>query len=147
MKPFWLFVCSACLFFAVQSAGALEACTVTDKEFLHQVTSSSDWLEVHAVFKHNFPACPDNELYADGYTNMVVGVLAERWSETAMLGDLMVKDEGFKQFVLRHIDTSAGEENLRRVLHSAQANCPKNSAQLCKEIALRSKRALSDKKK
>lgn len=146
MKLFLAFAFSAFLFFAVQAANALEVCPVSDKEFLHQITSSSDWTDVHAVFKRNLPACPDDGLYADGYTNLVVGVLATRWPEIDTLGELMARDEVFKQFVFRHIGISAGEDDLRRVLHSTQANCPKKSTRLCKEIATRCKRALAGRK-
>jgi hypothetical protein len=133
-------------FFFMESANALEGCPVSDKEFLHQITSSSDWMDVHAVFKSNFPSCSDDGLYADGYTNLVVGVLAARWSEIGTLDELMARDDAFKQFVFKHIGISAGEDDLRRVLHSAQANCPKKSTRLCKEIAMRCKRALADRK-
>lgn len=146
MKPFLAFAFSAFLFFAVQTASALEGCPVSDKEFLHQITSSSDWTDVHAVFKRNLPACQDDGLYADGYTNLVVGVLAARWPEIDTLDELMGRDEAFKQFVFRHIGISAGEDDLRRVLRSAQASCPIKSARLCKEIATRCKRALADRK-
>lgn len=146
MKPFLAFAFSAFLFFVVQSANAQEGCPVSDKEFLHQITSSSDWTDVHAVFKRNLPACQDDGLYADGYTNLVVGVLATRWSDIDALGELMARDEGFKQFIFRHIGISAGEDDLRRVLRSAQASCPIKSARLCKDIATRCKRALADRK-
>ncbi len=146
MKPFLTSAFSVFLFFAVQSANALEGCPVSDKEFLHQITSSSDWADVHAVFKRNLPACQDDGLYADGYTNLVVGVLATRWPEIDTLDELMVRDEAFKQFIFRHIGISAGEDDLRRVLRSAQASCPIKSARLCKEIATRCKRALTGRK-
>ncbi len=94
------------------------------------------------MFKHNLPACQDEGLYADGYTNLVVGVLAARWQELDMLDDLMQRDEVFGQFVLRHIGISAGEEYLRKVLSSAQTSCTRKSVRLCKEIAARSKLAL-----
>ncbi|TAJ76653.1 MAG: hypothetical protein EPO42_12045 [Gallionellaceae bacterium] len=113
---------------------------------MHQITSSSDWTDVHAVFKRNFPACQDDGLYSDGYTNLVVGVLAMQWGDLHTLDELTARDDAFKKFVLRHIAISAGEDNLLRVLRSAQADCPKNSARLCKEIAARSKRALNGKK-
>lgn len=145
MNPFGLFVFIAVVVFSMQSAGALEgaACPVSDKEFLHQITSSGDWSDVYAVFKRNIPACQDEGLYADGYTNLVVGVLAARWFELDQLAELMAQDNTFKQFVLRHIGISAGEDDLRRVLHSAQTGCPAKSLRLCKEIAARCKHALS----
>lgn len=146
MKPFWLRAVGVFLCLVFQSAHAVEGCPVSDKEFLQQITSSSDWLDVHAVFKRNFPACQDEGLYADGYTNMVVGVLAAHWDDLHLLDELMAKDEAFRLFVLRHIEISAGEEDLRRVLHSAQADCPQSSAQLCKEIAARTRHALRVKK-
>ncbi len=147
MSPFLRLMLGASFMCAAQSAAAANAaCPVSDKEFLHQITSSSDWLDVHAVFKRNLPACPDDGLYADGYTNMVVGMLAANWGEVDRLDELVAQDAAFRQFVLRHIGISAGEADLRRVLRSAQADCPKKSARLCKELAARSKRALGARK-
>ncbi len=146
MKMFLALVASVCFLFVAESASALEGCPVGDKEFLHQITSSSDWLDVHAVFKRNLPACQDDGLYADGYTNLVVGVLATHWSEIGSLEALTARDDAFKKFVFKHIGLSAGEEDLRRVLRSAQTNCPKTSARLCKEIVTRCKRALAGRK-
>lgn len=131
---------------SVRSAHALEGCPVSDQEFLHQVTTSGDWVDVNAVFKRNFPACQDDGLYADGYSNLVVGVMATNWQDLGVLNELIGKDDEFKRFVLRHIAISAGEEYLRRVLQSAQSDCPKRSVQLCKEIAKRCKSALGGKK-
>lgn len=135
---------SAGLLLAAQTANAATGCPVSDKEFLHQITTSKDWADVYAVFKHNLPACQDEGLYADGYTNLVVEVLATRWQEIDTLDDLMLRDEAFGQFVLRHIGMSAGEEHLHKVLLSAQASCTKKSVRLCKKIAARCKLALSE---
>jgi hypothetical protein len=138
---------AAVFFCCISTASAVEAgCPVTDKEFLHQITSSGDWMDVHAVFKRNFPACEDEGLYADGYTNMVVGILAANWNDLHTLDELATKNDAFKQFVLRHIGISAGEDDLKRVLLSAQTACPSQSAALCKEIAKRCKAALAGKK-
>lgn len=142
MRPFRLLISVLSLLLSAQLACAQDGCPVNDKEFLHQITSSSDWVDVHAVFKRNFPACQDEGLYADGYTNMVVGVLATNWPDLHTLDDMAVKNEEFRAFVLRHIGASAGEEGLRRVLRSAQEECPKQSARLCKEIAQRCQRSL-----
>jgi len=135
------------VFFIQASAQAAEAstCVVSDKEFLHQITSSSDWLDVHAVFKRNFPSCKDDGLYADGYTNLVVGVMATNWGDLALLDDLMRKNAAFKRFILRHIGASAGENDLSRVLHNAEVGCLKQSVHLCQEIAKRCKSALGSK--
>lgn len=138
------FAAAFCLSPAI--AAGETGCPVNDKEFLHQITSSGDWMDVHAVFKRNFPACADEGLYADGYTNMVVGILASNWDDLHTLDELAAKNDAFKQFVLRHIGISAGEDDLKRVLRSAQVACPQQSANLCKEIAKRCKAALGGKK-
>lgn len=138
--------CVACVCSAPAMAAEEPGCPVSDKEFLHQITSSGDWVDVHAVFKRNFPACPDDGLYADGYTNLVVGILASNWDDLHTLDALAGKNEEFRQFVLRHIGISAGEEDLKRVLRSTQTACPQQSAKLCKEIAKRCQTALGGKK-
>ncbi len=147
MRSLSAFVSCAVLALATSSTVAVEeGCPVSDKEFLHQITSAHDWFDVHAAYKHNLPACRDEGLYADGYTNMVVGVLAGNWGDLPTLQTLAAKDAAFRAFVLRHIGISAGEDDLRRVARRAQADCPVNSPRLCKEIAARCKAALGDKR-
>ena len=148
MKGYRMMMVGVLYWGALQSAGAIEAtnCPVSDKTFLHQITSCAGWTDVHAVFKHNFPACQDDGLYADGYTNLVVGTLAMQWDEIDRLNELTTQDDAFKQFVMRHIGISAGEADLKKVLQHAQTGCTKKSARLCKEIALHCKDALKGKK-
>lgn len=146
MKLNSILVIAGLVIWSGQSAAVQEGCTVSDKEFLHQITSSGDWGEVHAVFTHNLPACPDEGLYADGYSNLVVGTMATRWEELDVLNDLVSQDDRFRQFIFRHISISAGEEDLKRVALNAKTRCSKQSAQLCREILVRCKRALGIKK-
>lgn len=119
---------------------------MTDKEYLHQITSAADWVDVHAVFKHNFPGCSDEGLYADGYTNMVVGVLASNWRDVELLADMSGKDAAFREFVLRHIGASASADDLRKALRSSESECPASARQLCAAIAQRCKEALAVKR-
>lgn len=128
------------------AAMAEGACPVSDKEYLHQITSAADWVDVHAVFKRNFPGCQDDGLYSDGYSNMVVGVLSSNWRDIELLADMSGKDEAFRKFVLRHVDSSAAEADLRKVLSNAESACPATAHQLCEEIAQRCKQALSGKR-
>jgi hypothetical protein len=143
MRVFSALVFCAVLALPAVSAAAEEAvCPVSDKEFLGQITTAHDWFDVHAAYKRNLPACRDVGLYADGYSNMVVGVLAGNWGDLPTLQQLAAKDEAFRIFVLRHIDISAGEEGLSQAMRHAQAACPADSARLCKDIAARCKAAL-----
>lgn len=130
----------------LSAAMAEGSCPVSDKEYLHQITSAADWVDVHAVFKRNFPGCQDDGLYADGYSNMVVGVLSANWRDIELLADMSAKDEGFRKFVLRHVDSSASEKDLRKVLGDSEAACPATARQLCAEIAQRCKQALAGKR-
>ena len=141
-----LFSCAILALAAASVVAAAENCPVTDKEFLQQITSAHDWFDVHAAYKHNLPACRDEGLYADGYTNMVVGVLAGNWADLRTLQELTSKDEAFREFVLRHIGISAGEDDLRQVARRARSDCAGDSARLCKEIAARCKAALGGKR-
>lgn len=141
-----LVFCATLALSAVSAVAAESGCPVSDKEFLRQITSAHDWFDVHAAYKHNLPACSDEGLYADGYTNMVVGVLAVNWGDLPTLQSLVAQDDAFRAFVLRHIGISAGEDDLRRVARRAQADCPVDSPRLCKEIAARCKAALGGKR-
>jgi len=121
-------------------------CSVTDEQFLKQLSTMKDWPSIYSVFKHNLPACPDDGFYAEGYSDVIVVALARRWSDVGKLQDLVAGDPRFKRFVLSHIDATTDEKDLRLILRNARTKCPPNTARLCREIAVRARAAIAEVK-
>lgn len=118
-------------------------CPVTDEEFFEQLTTMKDWKTIYSVFKRNQPRCPDDGSFGQGYSGVVVDALADRWDELAQLEGLIGKAPEFGRFVYRHIDATAGEDELRRVVDNAEGKCPRRSKALCRDIAKRARAALA----
>jgi hypothetical protein len=127
------------------SAGSNAAtCPLTDQQFATAINTLRDWPKIHAFYKANFPPCPDDGMFAEGYSELVVRSLATNWSNLAELRVAASQDPGFKAFVLRHIDATTNEADLRVIQVSATSQCPKGSGSLCAEIRKAGSRALSE---
>ena len=123
-------------------AEGTDRCSLTDEQFLQQLTTMKSWPEIHAVYKRNLPACADDGVYGEGYTEVVVVALARRWSELGELQRFANRDPAFRRFVYHHIDASADEGDLRKVANNARTMCPPNARPLCDEIATRADAAI-----
>jgi hypothetical protein len=121
-------------------------CPVTDEQFLKQLSTMKEWTTIYSVFKRNLPGCPDDGFYAEGYTEAVVVALAKRLADLGELDKLVTQDVKFRRFVYRHIDASADENDLRRVLRNTRTKCPTESARLCGQIAARARAAIAQVK-
>jgi hypothetical protein len=90
------------------------------------------WRQMYESFKRYAP-CDDGALW-EAYSDSVVRILAERWEQLPHLQSFVARDARFRQFVLRHIDPTASEDALARVVINASRRCPTGQAQLCDAI-------------
>jgi hypothetical protein len=127
------------------SAGTnAKTCALTDEQFATAINTLRDWSKIHAFYRAHFPPCPDDGMFAEGYSELVVRTLATNWNNLPELRAASSQDPRFKAFVLRHIDATTSEADLRVIQASATSQCPKGSGSLCAEIRKASSRALSD---
>ena len=127
------------------SAGSsATSCALTDQQFATAINTLREWPKIHSFYKAHFPPCPDDGMFAEGYSELVVRTLATNWSNLHELRVAGSQDPRFKAFVLRHIDATANEADLRVIRTSATSQCPKGSGSLCAEIRKASSRALSE---
>ena len=127
------------------SAGSnATTCALTDEQFATAINTFREWPKIHAFYKAHFPPCPDDGMFAEGYSELIVRTLATNWRA---LGELRVaagQDPSFKAFVLRHIDATTNEADLRVIQSNATFQCPKGNSSLCAEIHKASSSALSE---
>jgi len=90
------------------------------------------WEDLYRLF-NAYPGCDDG-LYAEGYSDFVAQSLAKHWDNFHELASLVGKDPTFRDFILRHIDTTAAQGDLITLLDNARTRCPSSSVLLCKEI-------------
>jgi hypothetical protein len=105
------------------------------------VTNLRNWEDVYRSFKQ-FGHC-DNGTIADGYSASVVRLLSDHWDQ---LGDLnkLSSDRKFLAFVIKHIDATVDEHELRNVIINSEKNCPKSAKMLCSLIEKAAKKAWMD---
>lgn len=115
--------------------GRPAVCTITDQEFVSQLSTMKDWKTIYAVFKTNFPGCPDDGMFAEGYSDVIVRALAKRWNNGRELKILTDRNPAFRAFVLRHIDATTDPDELNQALKNARSKCPVGASRLCKEVA------------
>ncbi|MHB8916285.1 MAG: hypothetical protein ACYC4K_10795 [Thiobacillus sp.] len=120
-------------------------CPITDQEFVSQLSTMKDWKTIYAVFKTNLPGCPDDGMFAEGYSDVIVRALAKRWNSRE-LKNLTDRNSAFRAFVLRHIDATTDPDELNQALKNARAKCPVGASRLCKEVARNATAAIKEMK-
>lgn len=131
---------------AVAPANGADGCTLTAQEFVQQLSTMKDWRTIYAVFKHNLPRCPDDGMFAEGYSDVVVHGLAKHWRSIQELQTITASDPAFLTFVIRHVDATADAEELKQTLRNATTRCPVGASVLCKQIGAGAAAAIEELK-
>jgi hypothetical protein len=116
---------------------AADRCNSTADNLLAKVKS---WPDLHRWFK-GYADCDDGDL-TDDVVELVTSSLAKDWKDFPQLEQEIKREPGFKDFVLRHIDTTASIEDLKAVKRNADRRCPTGSAPLCTAVAAAAQIAL-----
>ncbi len=104
--------------------------------------SLKTWNDLRSWYE-NYPGCDDG-YFAEGLSDFVVVSLAKRWETLPSLQAEIMKNNGFKHFVLKHINATTDENDLRIVVRNARSKCPSNLRLLCKEIEKNAQMALKE---
>ena len=89
-----------------------------------------------ALFRHYrvFCSCDDGAL-AEGYSEAVVKLLANRWAQFPVFVALARRDPAFGRWVIRHIDATTSSEDLNGVLrHTASCAGDMKTSDLCRRV-------------
>ena len=97
------------------------------------VDTLSSWDRVHDWYK-SYRQC-DGGGPAEGVSEAVARNLVDRWETLPRLGEL-TKDEGFRRFVLQHVDQTLNDDDLKKIGANAVTRCPKNLRSLCNELKI-----------
>lgn len=118
------------------SSGAASAADACPASLYHRAEASlakarATW---PALLKHQatFGACDDGAL-AEGYSDAVVTTLAHRWDSFGDFAALSSKHPAFRRWAIRHIDATASDDDLRRIVRNA-AKCGAQAGGLCGAI-------------
>ena len=141
---FLLAVWSAAALGQPSSGPLATSCTLTDQQFAAGVRELRDWAKIRTFYSAHFPPCPDDGMYAEGYSEIIVRTLATSWGQLPQLSVEARTEPRFKAFVLRHIDATTNEADLRRIVANASARCPASESALCAQVRRAAGKALKE---
>jgi hypothetical protein len=114
-------------------AATQKVCTEAEvKEAQKEADQLRDWDSVYRSFKR-FAHCDEGGI-AEEYSDSVSRLLARDWKHLDAFVRL-TSDQGFEQFVIRHIDETMSEDEAALVISNARQHCPSGARRLCKSIA------------
>ena len=70
----------------------------------------------------------DDGATAEGLNEAVARNLADRWGMLPWLATLAGNDSGFKRFVLKHVDHTLNDDDLKKISTNAAGRCPEGLA-------------------
>lgn len=119
-----------------------KTCTPKDAEAADEMVDHLDsWEKVESARKQ-FGHCDDGSI-AEGNSEAVARLLVDRWDTLPALTELIKRDPALKRFVLRHIDSTLGTDDLDKIKTLAASKCPADAATLCgalKKSAIRAEK-------
>jgi hypothetical protein len=122
-----------------------KVCTLTEAMAAENVSARlKSWTDVYNSFKR-FGHCDDGAI-AEGYSDSIIRLLVSRWNLLGRLQQLASLDNSFHAFVLRHIDATADELDIKRLIGNATKRCPAKAKTLCAEVEQAARAALRDLK-
>ena len=101
-----------------------------EKQAGQDIDHLENWDKIYRSYR-NFSHCDDGYI-AEGYSDAVGKLLAERWIRFARLAVLLKADPRFQEFVLRHIDGTLPPEMVDKIKENAQLHCPGRQTRLCR---------------
>ena len=134
------------LAFAVVCAVSEARAACSKEEMTNAESAAStvrDWEAMYDAF-HRFSGCDDGAV-GEGFSDSVARLLASRWDQLYELEHFAEANRHFRAFVLKHIDATASEKDLRRILGHTK-ECPGYARPICRDIENRARAALSELK-
>ena len=109
------------------------------------IAKLNNWQDIYKSFKE-FRQCDDGYI-AEGYSDAIVKMLAHKWNQLSILVKFKAQDKDFYAFVIRHIDATTDESDLRMIIYNSSKKCPQSASDMCTEIGKAAKEALKTIKK
>jgi len=104
------------------------------------VSRLTNWEDVYKSFK-KFRFCDDGAI-ADGYSDVVVRLLSNQWSQLKALIKLSSSDKEFFVFVVKHIDATADKSDVENIIVNSGTKCPESAKTVCSKIEKSAREAL-----
>lgn len=119
-------------------------CDEKQDQWFHQADPKT-WSDLYRLFK-TFGQCDDGAI-GEGFSEDVAQLFLKQWIHLDTLKHLMASDKSFERFVLRHLDTTLDENELKAIAENARSHCPTGEARLCQSIEIEAQRSLEELRK
>jgi len=106
------------------------------------VSQLNNWEDVYKSFK-KFRFCDDGAI-AEGYSDVVVRMLSNQWSQLGELVKPSSADKEFFVFVVKHIDATANKSEAENIIVNSSTKCPESAKIVCSEIEKSAREALKE---
>ncbi|EOI3548037.1 hypothetical protein ACMSZT_002865 [Cronobacter dublinensis] len=103
------------------------------------VDNLKTWAAVYESYRHYLP-CDEGSI-GEGYSEAITRLLVDRWSELPALDALGKRNASFERWVISHIDSTLGSDDLQRVSDTAKTQCPSGHTALCEKIVVAASKA------
>ena|SRR5581483_9214472 len=105
-------------------------------------TSQESWQALYSSFRlyHN---CDDG-IFAEAYSDSIARLLVDHWGRFRQFALLSQKDSRFRRFVLRHIDSTLDDDDLRTIGKNPRSRCLNGQHELCNDVRKQANLALQE---
>ena len=118
------------------STESVAACTIEQAKNAEEHASTiRSWKALYQSFI-KYHECDDGAI-GEGFSDSVVRLLINDWSNIDYLQKIVDKNPSFESFVLRHIDELMSPVQLTKIDDLAQNSCPKRAKHICVKIEMR----------
>ena len=107
--------------------------------------SPKNWRSLYSLFKR-FGGCDDGAI-GEGFSEDVAQLLLKQWTHLDTFNRLATADKAFEQFVLRHIDATLSEDELKVIVENSAFRCPAGEKRLCGLVSARASESLDELRK
>jgi hypothetical protein len=136
MNPLFKPISLVLLIVFSRPACAHENCSAAEAIKAETESSSLEsWDALHRAY-NQYKQCDDGAI-AEGYSDTVARLLTRHWASVSELDAIARKDAGFRNFVIRHIDSLMSPSEAKTILANAFSKCPSGSNELCRLIRKR----------
>jgi hypothetical protein len=123
------------------SAGAQQDCGRAEKQVI-QGAEPKNWDSLYGLFKR-FGDCDDGAI-GEGFSEDVAQLFLRQWAHLDTLSRLTASDKPFERFVLRHVDATLSDDELKAIANNSRLHCPIGEKRLCQLVRARVQSSLEE---
>jgi len=109
-----------------------DPCSRRARHIINGLKGVQSWESFHSIFER-FGSC-DKARIAEEFSYTISRLLTRHWGDVGELIRLSAEDEGFKAFILRHIDENIPEEEGQLIERNCREHPPAGGEWLCRAV-------------